>query len=152
MDLTWTIEYAVQVGRARIVSFVWLLLLIGLRAAESSVDRRVFGVVTVASTLVFIASWLAVAISDFGGAWIAGAVASMSEPAVFSRAKAGHQSGKGCQGFWFFLTEVAGEPLISDAMFKGREGFGAGQSTIWFFLIKNLVQSFLAESPGCWTM
>ena len=68
MDLTWTIEYAVQTGRARIVSFVWLLPLIRLRATESGVDRRVCGVVTVASTLVSVASWLAVAIS---GVWSA---------------------------------------------------------------------------------
>ena len=54
--------------------------------------------------------------------------------------------------FGFFLTEVAGEPLIPDAMFEGREGLASGQSTIWFFLIKNLVQSFLADSPGCWMM
>ena len=26
--------------------------------------------------------------------------------------------------FGFFLTEVSGEPLVVDAMFKGREGFG----------------------------
>ena len=56
----------------------------------------------------------------------------MSEPAVFSRAKVGHQSGKGCHGFWFFLTEVASEPLIPDDMFEGREGFG-----VW--TIDNLV-------------
>ena len=72
----------------------------------------------------FIASWLAVAVSDFGSARIAGAVASTSEPAVFSHAKAGHQSGKGCHGFWFFLTEVADEPFFPDAVFEGREGFG----------------------------
>ena len=68
MDLTWTIEYAVQAGRARIVSFVWLLPLTGLRATESCVDRRVFGVVTVASTLVPVALRLAVVISGFRGA------------------------------------------------------------------------------------
>jgi hypothetical protein len=76
------------------------------------------------STLVFIASWLAIAVSNFGSARITGAVASTSEPAIFSRAEAGHQSGKGCHGVCFFLTEVAGKPFISGAMFKGREGFG----------------------------
>src|SRR3954463_14320730 len=25
----------------------------------------------------------------------------------------------------------------------------SGQSTIWFFLVRNLVQNFLADSPGC---
>ena len=73
--------------------------------------------------LVFIVSWLAVAVSNFGSARITGDVASTSEPAVFSRAKAGHQSGKGCHRFWFFLTKVAGEPPIPDAVFEGREAF-----------------------------
>ena len=82
--------------------------------------------------LVFIASWLAIAVPGFGGARIAGAIASTSKPAIFSRAKAGHQCGKSCHGLRFFLAEVTGEPLISDAMFKGREGFG-----VW--TIDNLV-------------
>ena len=43
-------------------------LLIGLGATESDVDCRDFGVVTVASTLVSVASGLAVAISSFRGA------------------------------------------------------------------------------------
>ena len=47
MDLTWTIEYAVQTRRAQIVSFIWLLPLTGLRATESGVDRRVLSVFTV---------------------------------------------------------------------------------------------------------
>ena len=68
VDLAWTIEYAVQVGRARIVSFIWLLPLTVLRAAESTVDRRVFGVVTVVSTLVSVASGLAVAVFGFESA------------------------------------------------------------------------------------
>lgn len=77
----------------------------------------------VIATRVFIVSWLAVAISNFGITRIIGVVASTSELVVFSRTKTGHQSGKGSHGSWFFLTEVAGEPLISDAMFKGREAF-----------------------------
>ena len=96
----------------------------GFGAAESGVDRRVLRSFLIISMLVFVASWLAVVVLNFGSARITGVVASTSEPAVFSRAKAGHQSGKGCHRFWFFLTKVAGEPLIPDAMFEGREGFG----------------------------
>jgi len=77
IDLTWTIEYAVQVGRARIVSFIWLLPLTVLRAVESAVDRRVFGVVTVVSTLMTIASGLAVAVSGFRSARFACIVVAM---------------------------------------------------------------------------
>ena len=68
MNLTWTVEYAVQDGRAQIVSFELFLPLTSLRAVESGIDRRVFGVVTIASTLVSIASRLAVAVSGIRSA------------------------------------------------------------------------------------
>ena len=68
VDLTWTIEYAVQTGWARIVSLKWLLPLTGLRATKSGIDSRVFGVVIVASTLVSVASWLVVAVSGLKSA------------------------------------------------------------------------------------
>ena len=68
MDLTWAIEYVVQARRALIISFIWLLPLTGLRATESDVDHRVLGAVTVVSTLVSVASGLAVAISGFRSA------------------------------------------------------------------------------------
>ena len=77
MDLTWTIKYAVQTRRARVVSLKWLLPLAGLGAAESGVDRRVISIVTVASPLVPIASGLAVAISGFRGARFACSVIVM---------------------------------------------------------------------------
>ena len=93
-------------------------------AAESGIDRRVLGSCIIVSMLVFIASWLAIAVPGFGGARIAGAIASTSKPTIFSRAKAGHQCGKICHGLRFFLAEVMGKPLILYAMFKGREGFG----------------------------
>ena len=32
---------------------------------------------------------------------------------------------------------------------KAARASASGQSTIWFFLVKNLVQNFLADSPGC---
>ena len=78
MNLARPIEYSVQTRWTIFVSFEWLLPLTGFRATESGVDRRVFGIFIVASTLVFVASWLAVAISSFGGTGVAGAVASTS--------------------------------------------------------------------------
>ena len=75
--LAWTIEYAVQPGWAQIVYFIWLLTLAGLGATESGIDRRVVGIVTVASTLVPVASGLAVAISGFRGARFACSVVAM---------------------------------------------------------------------------
>ena len=68
MDLTWTIEYAVQAGRALIIPFIWLIPLTGLGATKSGVDRRVIGIITVASMLMSVASGLAVAISGFRSA------------------------------------------------------------------------------------
>ena len=68
VDLTWTIEYAVQTGWARIVSLKWLFPLTGLGATESGIDGCVFGVIAITSTLVSVASGLAVAISGFRSA------------------------------------------------------------------------------------
>ena len=75
------------------------------------------------ATFVFTVSWLAIAVSDFGSARIAGAVASTSELAIFSRAKAGHQSSEGCHGFRSFLAEVACKPFVLDAVSESRKGF-----------------------------
>ena len=74
-------------------------------------------------TVVFASPWLAVGVSDFGGALVAGAIASTSEPAVFSRAKAGHQSSEGCHGFRSFLTEVACKPFVLDTVSESRKCF-----------------------------
>ena len=35
---------------------------------------------------------------------------------------------------------------------KAARASASGQSMIWFFLVKNRVQNFLADSPGCWVM
>ena len=78
MDLTWTIEYAVQAGWARTVSFKWLLPLDGLGAAESGVDHGVIGIVAVVSTLVSVASPLVIAISGIRGARFACVIIAMS--------------------------------------------------------------------------
>ena len=55
-------------GRALIISFIWLLPLTRLGATESGVDRRVLRIFTIASTLVSVASGLAVAIFGLRGA------------------------------------------------------------------------------------
>ena len=78
MNLARPIEYFVQTGWTVLVSFEWLLSLTGFRATEPGVDHRVFGIFIVASTLVLVASWSTVAVSGFGGARVAGTVASKS--------------------------------------------------------------------------
>ena len=77
VNLARPIKYSVQARWTIFVSFKWLLPLTGFRATESGVDRHVFGIFVVASTLVFVVSWPAVAISGFRGAGVAGVVASM---------------------------------------------------------------------------
>ena len=64
VNLTRAIEYVVQTGRARTVSFEWLLPLTGFRASESGVDRRILGVVVVVSSLVSAVPWLAIIVPD----------------------------------------------------------------------------------------
>ena len=78
MNLARSIEYSVQTGWTISVSYEWLLPLTGFRATQSRIDRRVFGTFVVTSMLVLIASWLAIAIPGFGGARVAGAIASTS--------------------------------------------------------------------------
>ena len=78
MNLARPIEYFVQTGWTIFVPFEWLLPLTGFRDTESGVDRRVLVIFIVASALVFVVSWPAVAISGFGGARVAGAIASTS--------------------------------------------------------------------------
>ena len=68
MNLAWTVEYAVQTGRACIVFVEWLFLLTGLGATESGIQGRVLGVITIISMLVSVASGFAVAISCFRSA------------------------------------------------------------------------------------
>ena len=120
MNLTRAIKYAIQTGRARIVSFEWLFPLTGLRATESGIDCHVFGVNPIFATLVFVASGLAVAIPGLCGARIACCVVATSQPAILARTKAGHECREGCHGLWLFLAEMSGKPLVTDVMLKGH--------------------------------
>ena len=120
MDLARTIEYVVQAGLARIVSFIWLLPLAGFGTTESGIDHRVIGIVTIASMFVRVASELAVAVFDLGGARFACHVFATGQPTILTRTKAGHECREGCHGLRLFLAEVVSEPFVTDAMFKGR--------------------------------
>ena len=107
VNLARTIEYAVQAGRSFVVSFVGFLPLAGLGATESGVDCGVIGVVAIASVFVSIAPELAGVVLGLGGACLAGCVFATSQPAVLTRAKAGHECRKGCHVFQLFLAKVA---------------------------------------------
>ena len=78
MNLARPIEYFVQIRWTIFTSFEWLLPLTRFSAAESGVNCCVFSFFIVVSTLVFFTSWIAVAISGFGGARVASLVASTS--------------------------------------------------------------------------
>ena len=89
MNLARVYEYAVQSGRSLIVSFERLFPLTGFGSAESGVDCRVFSVVVVVLSLMSVAPWLAVIVTDIRGAgmWRG---ATTIQPAILARAKAGH--------------------------------------------------------------
>ena len=63
MNLAWAVKYTIQGGWARIILLMCLFPLTGLRATESVIDCRVFGIIIVFVTLMFVASRFAVAIS-----------------------------------------------------------------------------------------
>ena len=64
MNLAWAVKYAVQAGWARIVLLKWLFSLTVLRAMESGIECRVFGVIILFVTLVFVESRFYVAVSS----------------------------------------------------------------------------------------
>ena len=90
MNLARPLGYFFQIGWTIFISFEWLLPLTGFSAAESGIDRYVFGTFIIDSTLVLVASWFAIAVPGFRGAGVAGAIAFACKLAVFSRTKAGH--------------------------------------------------------------
>ena len=120
MYLARTIEYAVQAGWSLIVPFVGLLPLTGLGAAESGVNCGVIGAIAIALVFVFVAPELVGVVFGLEGACFIGCVCTAGQPTILSRAKAGHKCREGCHGPRLFLAKVAGEPFVTDAMFKGR--------------------------------
>ena len=119
-NLAWAVEYAVQTGRTRIVIFEWPFPLTGLRAIKFGIDCCVFGAFTMFVAFVFVAPKHAGAVVGLREACIVGCVCTSSQPTILSRTKAGHECREGCHRFWLFLAEVAGEPFVADAVFKGR--------------------------------
>ena len=124
MNLARAVEYAVQTGRSQIVSLERLFPLTRFGVAESGIDHHILGVVAIVLSLVSVAPWFAVIVTNVRGArmW---RCAAASQPPVLARAKAGHECREGRHGLRFFLAEVSGEPLVADIMLKSRQGFGA---------------------------
>ena len=64
MNLARAVKYAVQTGWSLIVSLERLFPLTGFQATESGIDCHVFSVVTVVPSLMSVAPWLAVIVTD----------------------------------------------------------------------------------------
>ena len=62
MYLAQVIEYPVQIGRARSISFECLFPLTGFRASESGINCRILSVVAINAALVLVATRPAIAI------------------------------------------------------------------------------------------
>ena len=60
------------------------------RAFESGVDCRALRAVSLGPALVLVASWFPISIPDLGCTWVAGAASC--QPAILSRAEAGHEA------------------------------------------------------------
>ena len=62
MDLTRSIQYAIQTGRSRSISFKWIFPLTGSRASESVIDYCIIVVIAVVAVLWSVTTWSAVGI------------------------------------------------------------------------------------------
>ena len=54
--LAQAIEYSVQIGRARSISFEWFFPLTGFGASESGIDCRILNIIAVNAALVLVAT------------------------------------------------------------------------------------------------
>ena len=64
VNLARAVEYAVQTGRSRIVSFERLLPLTGFGVVESGIDYRILRILAIISTLVSIVPWFSATVAD----------------------------------------------------------------------------------------
>ena len=121
----------------------------GLGSTESGVDCGVVGVVAIASMFVSIALELAGAVLGLGGACLAVCfllrASQLSSPAqkrVMSAIRAAID-------FVFSCPRWRASHSSRMLCLKAARALASGHSAIWFFFVRNLVQNFLADSPGC---
>ena len=76
------------------------------------------------STLIFIAPWLSVVVQNFRSAEVFWVGASMSQPAIFARAKADHEGGKSRHCPRLVLGDLARKPFVPNTMFERGYNFG----------------------------
>ena len=119
MYLAQAVEYSVQAGPAPRIPFEWLLPPIGFRASESDINCRILSIVSVNVALLLVATRPATTVPGIRITRVLGHIVATSEPTVFSRAKAGHECRECCHRFRLFLSEVPGQPLVTDIVLEG---------------------------------
>ena len=120
MYLAQAVEYSVQTGRARSISFEWLFLLTGFRASESGINCCILSIVAVNAALLLVATRPSTVVLGIRITRVLGHIVATSKPAIFSHTKAGHECREGCHRFRIFLSQVPGRPLVMDIMLEGR--------------------------------
>ena len=90
VDLTYFVQDFVEVRQLVPVIFGGRLFLTLPRAFESYIDCRALQTVSLGPALVLVASWFPISIPDLGCTWVTGAASC--QPAILSRAKAGHEA------------------------------------------------------------
>ena len=84
----------------------------------SSADR-ILSIVAVNVTLLLVETRPATNVPGVRTTRVLGHIVATSEPALFSRAKAGHECHECCHRFRLFLYEVLGQPLVTDVVLEG---------------------------------
>ena len=118
----------------------------GFEAIESGIDRRVFGIVSVALMLLFL-RWglpLLFLASEVPRSLVllllrASQLSSPVQKRVMSDVRA-------AMGFAFSWSRCRASHSSRMLCLKAAKASVSGQSTIWFFLVRNLFQSW-ADSP-----
>ena len=119
MYLAQAVEYSVQAGRPPRIPFGWLLPLARFRASESGINCRILSIVAVNAALLLVATRPATTVPGVRITRVLGHIVATSKPAVFSRAKAGHECRECCHRFRLFLSKVPGQPLVTDIVLEG---------------------------------
>ena len=149
MYLAQAIEYSVQTGRALSILFECLFPLTGFIAFESGIDCRVFIAVAVNAAFLLIPTCPATfsLVSELPGFFdkLLLRASQLSYPAqkrVMSVVRAAMDFGFSCP-----ICRASHSSRM--LCLKAARASASGQSTIWFFLVRNLVQKFLADSSVC---
>ena len=100
----------------------------------------------------YVASWLAVIVADIRSAGVYWSGATASQPASSPAQKRVMSVVRAAMDFGFSWPRCRASHSSRILCLMAARASASGQSTIWFFLVRNRVQNFLADSPGYWVM